>query len=157
MVYAACYNDEIRLWWDERNDKAKGMKYRVYVDGKSCVYTDKVYYNFKNLESGKEFEFEVQLVDGDKNVVGKTEIFKASTNKKREVVDITKPPYNAVGDGITDNTESIRKAFAELKKDKTIYFPMGVYVCEDVCFSGEVNFHFDVGAILCSKQKGLNL
>ncbi len=157
MVYAGSYNNEIRLWWDERNDKKIGMKYRVCIDGKACIYTDKVYYNFKNLESGKEYLFEVQLVDKNKNVVGESESFKASTLQKREVVDITKTPYNAVGDGITDNTEIINRALSELVEGKQIYFPCGIYICENMVFSGNVEMRFAVGATICSKKKGLTL
>ncbi len=157
MVYAARYNDEIRLWWDARNDKKSGMKYRVYVDGKSCVYTDRVYFNFKNLEEGREYLFEVQLVDENKNIVGKVEQFKASTLIKRELVDITKPPYSAVGDGVTDNTEIINRALSDCKQDKRVYFPFGVYICENFSFSGDVEMIFDVGAIVCSKEKGVKL
>ena len=157
MIYAARYKNELRVWWDERCDKLDGMKYRVYLNGKFCVYTDKVYYNFKNLESGKEYEFEVQLVDQNKNIVGKCEKIKASTLKTRQIVDITKPPYNAVGDGVTDNTEIFKKAFSELKLDKELYIPMGVYVCDKLSFTGDLDIRFDVGATICTKEKGLSL
>ncbi len=153
MVYASSYMSEIRLWWDERSEKTKNMKYRVYVDGKSCIYTDKVYFNFKNLESGKEFSFEVQLVDENRNVIGKVEKLKVNTRKKREIIDITKPPYNAVGDAKTDNTSIIKKAMADLIEGKQLYFPMGVYICEEIEFTGDIDVHFDVGAILCSKER----
>lgn len=155
MIYAARYEEELRVWWDERNDKTCEMKYRVYVDGKACVYTDKVYYNFKNLESGKEYEFEVQLVDKNGNIVGESEKYKACTLKSRQVVDITKPPYNAVGDGITDNTEIFNRAFSELTQDKKIYIPMGVYICDNISFTGDVGICFDVGAVICSRGSNL--
>ena len=157
MIYASCCDNEIRLWWDERNEKTCDMKYRVYVNGKSCVYTNKVYYNFKNLDCGREYEFEVQLVDQNKQIVGKTEKFKASTRACRQTVDITKPPYCAVGDGQTDNTDTINKALKELRNDKILYFPLGVYVCEEFTFNGNINLRFDAGAVLCTKNKGLSL
>ncbi|MBQ7237129.1 MAG: hypothetical protein IJX03_08290 [Clostridia bacterium] len=157
MIYAARYENELRVWWDERNDKTQGMKYRIYVDGRTCVYTERVYYNFKNLESGREYEFEIQLVDKYKNVVGKSEKQKFSTLNTRRVVDITKPPYNAVGDGISDNTEIFKKALSELSKNEKLYIPMGVYICDNISFTGDVSVHFDVGAILCSKEKGFSL
>ncbi len=157
MVYAVQYYDEIRLWWDPRNDKKEGMHYRVYVDGKACVYTDYVYYNFKNMAAGKEYEFEVQLVDERKNLVGKTEFYRVSTFPARETVDITKPPYNAVGDAVTDNTEVIRRALADCKEGKILYFPMGVYLCEKVSFTGDLHVRFDAGAVLCTPQRGKTL
>lgn len=55
------------------------------------------------------------------------------------VIDITKPPYNAKGDGETDDTESINRALrdhnARTAIDRlapwTIYFPKGEYVVSD--------------------------
>ena len=157
MIYASRYDNEIRLWWDSRSEKTENMKYRVYVNGKSCVYTDRIYYNFKNLESGCEYEFEVQLVDQEKNIVGKTEKIKTNMLAKREKVDITKPPYCVIGDGVTDNTEIFKKAIKELGNNKQLYVPMGVYISEKLTFAGDLDIMFDVGAIICTKEKGKRL
>jgi len=59
------------------------------------------------------------------------------TNVKRDVrypshvavVDVTKPPYLARGDGKTDNTLTLQQAFNEnVGKHKILYFPPGVYL-----------------------------
>ncbi len=152
MIYACCYDNEIRLWWDERVDIKPGMKYCVLVNDTSVIYTDKVYYNFKNLQAEKKYKFEVMLVDENKNKVGESEIFYASTKCSKELVDISKPPYNAIGDGKTDNTLAIKKALADCSDNKIIYFPFGVYLCEDFSFSGSACFKFDAGATLCTKS-----
>jgi len=45
------------------------------------------------------------------------------------VVDITKPPYNAKGDGRTDDTEAIQKALTDtMGAHKILYFPNGTYL-----------------------------
>ncbi len=157
MMYAVSYDEEIRLWWDPRKEKGATHKYRIIMDGKSCVYTDKVYYNFKNLTAGKEYVFTLCLVDENKKEYGKEEIFRASTLPEREVVDITKAPYNAVGDGKRDNTAIIKKALQELKQGKRLYIPMGVYICEGVPFSGNMDIRLAAGAIVCSKERGARL
>lgn len=49
--------------------------------------------------------------------------------KDANFVYVSKPPYNAVGDGRTDNTEAIRRAVSEnLEKNRTLYFPKGIYM-----------------------------
>ena len=48
------------------------------------------------------------------------------------IVDVTKSPYNAKGDGKTDDTLAIQKAFDEnVDKGAYIYLPNGVYVISD--------------------------
>ncbi len=45
------------------------------------------------------------------------------------VIDITLPPYNAAGDGVTDDTDEILNAIkANIGHDKIIYFPNGTYL-----------------------------
>ncbi|GAA0725955.1 hypothetical protein GCM10009430_32390 [Aquimarina litoralis] len=48
------------------------------------------------------------------------------------VIDITKSPYFAKGDGVTDNTNAINKAFRDHPDGQfIIYFPKGVYIVSD--------------------------
>lgn len=54
------------------------------------------------------------------------------------VIDITRPPYLAVGDGKTDNTEAINRALRENNAHRmgrffapTLYFPPGKYLVSD--------------------------
>ena len=45
------------------------------------------------------------------------------------VVDVTKPPYSARGDGQADDTEAIQKALSDtMGAHKILYFPNGVYL-----------------------------
>jgi len=45
------------------------------------------------------------------------------------VVDVTKPPYNARGDGQTDDTDAIQKALTDtMGAHKVLYFPNGTYL-----------------------------
>lgn len=55
------------------------------------------------------------------------------------LVDVTQPPYNLKGDGKTDNTEGLRKAFYDNRgKNRTLYFPNGTYLVGDrVNISGD--------------------
>ncbi len=48
------------------------------------------------------------------------------------IIDITKAPYNAVGDGKADCTEAIQLALIDaLKGPNIVYFPNGIYILKD--------------------------
>ena len=47
------------------------------------------------------------------------------------VVDVTLPPYNAKGDGKTDNTAAIQQALTDFAGRGIIYFPNGTYLISD--------------------------
>ncbi len=148
MIQYACYETEIRIWWDKREDKTENMRYRVVVDGRAYVLTDNHYYDFANLETGRAYTFEIQLIDEEKNIIGRREQIQLSTRAKREVIDVTLPPYNMVGDGETDNTEALNRALLDCREGKILYFPMGVYLCDKIDLSGTATVRFDAGAIL---------
>ncbi|MBS0264248.1 MAG: hypothetical protein JSS02_20085 [Planctomycetes bacterium] len=45
------------------------------------------------------------------------------------VVDVTRPPYGARGDGITDDTDAIQRALTDVMgQHKLLYFPNGTYL-----------------------------
>lgn len=51
----------------------------------------------------------------------------AETSARAARIDVTKPPYDAKGDGITDNTEALQRAIQAASPGKTVFLPPGEY------------------------------
>ena len=152
MVYAVVYdNDEVRLWWDERKGADLSGKYKITVNNGACVYTKKVYYNFKNLEQEKEYTFKVDCFDASGNMLGEPEYYSVKMPVAQTAIDVTKAPYFAVGDGKTDNTAAIERAFKDCTRRNYVYFPLGVYICKKAFTLNDcTRIKFDAGAsVLC--------
>ena len=152
MVYLVSKYDVLCLWWDKRSEYRDGYKYKITVDDTSVVYTTQVYYDFKCVEPGTTHTFKVQLVDENNQIVGKAETYTGSTWPKKTKIDITKEPYNAIGDGVFDNTEIFKRALDECSPDKYIFVPFGTYVCGKITVSGNKKLELSAGAIICNKE-----
>ncbi len=157
MLYAVPFDDEIRVWWDEKKDFQDGYRYKLTLNGKNCFFTKEVYYDFKNLEAGREYTFTVQLVDKNNIPVGIAENGCFSTLPYKSRLDVTKAPYLAIGDGETDNTLAIQHAFDDCSDKEYVYFPMGLYVCGALRMRGDIKIRFDAGASLCKRKIEENL
>lgn len=122
-VNIVVFEDEITLYWDKQWELSDGVIYRIYLDGKNIATTDKTHYEITGLEADKAYAVAVEGHSGESVFCGTLR-----TEKIKKRIDVTKPPYNAVGDGKTVNTVSIQKALDNCKSDEVIYFPNGIYM-----------------------------
>lgn len=49
-----------------------------------------------------------------------------------KTINVTLPPYSAVGDGATNDSQAITQAFAAAKKGDTVLFPSGTYLLPEI-------------------------
>ncbi len=157
MIYASETENTVYLWWDKRYDFIDGCYYRVMLDGTTVVYTKEILFDFFNLDMSVKHTFSVDLMNDKGEVIGETEYYESKkTFAKKTAINVTKAPYNAKADGITDCTDAIKLALKDCDKNKYVYFPLGTYFCKDVNFDGNVKIVFDSGAkIVDKKVKGI--
>lgn len=153
MVYLVTTEDKLCLWWDRRQEFKAGCKYKITINDKFVIYTEKDYYDIQPVEGGSTYTLSVQLVDENDNVIGgRIDTITGSTLIKKEKIDLTLPPYNAVGDAKTDNTAIIQKALDECDEKHYLYLPYGVYICDKITTSGDKKIVFGAGATICTKD-----
>lgn len=64
-----------------------------------------------------------------------------STGNMNGIIDVTQAPYNAVGDGATDNTTALQNAINDSAATrKSVWIPGGIYVTGTLLFPDNVSF-----------------
>ena len=151
MIYYGVSTNEINAWWDARADMKKGYRYSLKLNGQFAGTTKRIFFDFENLNADTLYDIELSLIDTKKRTVGEVEKISIKTPQEPKMTDITKAPYFAKGDGVTDNTEIINRAVSQT--DGNLFFPKGVYVCESMCINKNCLFKFEKGAIILQKER----
>ncbi len=72
---------------------------------------------------------------------------------KNENILINVKDFNAIGNGIIDDTAKIQAAIMCAPKDSTIYFPKGTYLVTSIYLKSDINLYFEQGAKLLAKTE----
>ena len=137
MLNSIIFEKEIILFWDSAKEFLNDYKYRV-VCGEEVRVTSKTHCKFSELRANTKYAFTVELLDANgmvKYTVGSVELKTAQIRKR---IDVTKPPYCALGDGKTLNTQALQRAIDDCGYGETVYIPAGVFL------SGALNLHDDM-------------
>ncbi len=145
------FEDSIILYWDKEWELPDGIDYVVYLNGKEVQKTKKTHFTFSNLESQTNYDIKIERIDlsGEKALFFEESIL---TLNKRERIDVTKPPYNAVGDGKTLNTKALQQAIDDCKEGQTVYIPKGEYLTGGLMLHTDMELFLDDAILQGSKQ-----
>lgn len=146
MFNTIIFEDEITLWWDEYEFSKQASKYVLYLDGVYCGETDKTHYTFGDLSADRAYRVCVEAYVGAELTVKKEYEYKTKTAKKR--IDVTKAPYNAVGDGKTVNTAALQKALDDCTENDCVYIPQGEFLSGALNVHSDTEIYFAEGALL---------
>ena len=150
MLRSILFYDEITVWWDKAEFSAKCDTYKLFLNGKHVADTAKTHMTFSSLDSDKEYTVTIEAYTNGE-LIEKKQITE-KTKKARARVDVTMPPYNAIGDGKALNTSAIQSALDKIGEDEYLYFPKGVYMCGALDVKSGTEIYLDEGAVLQGTQ-----
>lgn len=145
MFSSVCSADHIVLYWDLPETYEKGNKYLIFIDGKLLAETEQCHYKAEGLSPSTAYLFEVVMQGKSEVPVGSATF---STEAVRKRIDITKAPYNAVGDGKTLNTAAIQKAIDDCGEGECVYIPAGNFMTGSLFLHSHMELYIEKDAIL---------
>ncbi len=140
------FNDSVTVYWK----KAKSIKceyyYLIYLNNKVVDKVYKTHYTFNNLTQNTAYDVKIEIYVSNKLV--KTYLGSVTTKLNPNTIDVTKSPYNAVGDGKTLNTKAIQNAINDCKKGERVYIPKGVFLTGALDLHSDMELYVENGATL---------
>ena len=126
MLYSLIFEDEITLYWDRVKTLCKGEKFIINLDGRKVGESNKTHFEMLNLTPQTEYKVQVLLqTESGAQLIGEQTL---ATKPMPKRIDVSKPPYNAVGDGKTLNTKALQKALDDACEGVCVYVPKGVFL-----------------------------
>lgn len=148
MINTVIFDDEITLYWDKQWELSNGVLYRTILNGVTYSLTKKTHVTFDKLTPQTEYSVRVERLDEAGEVAQVLFDGVLETKQAKVRIDVTKPPYNAVGDGKTLNTQALQRAFDDCKENQAVYLPKGIYLTGALDMHANSELYLDENAIL---------
>ncbi len=142
MQRTILFDDSLILWW-ERGTFPADTQFCCFVDGEKYSEGTNTYVEVKGLSAGTMYALKVVAGDG-------TTVFDGhlQTQPKKKIIDVTKAPYFAKGDGQTLNTSALQKALDDCDENSRVYLPEGVYVSGALRMKSNTELYVAENAVL---------
>ncbi len=164
QLNAIVFDDEITVFWYRACTLENTQSYEVYLNGEKVGEVKKTHFEFFSLTPDTEYCIRVVLngfFDYEQSFV---------TKKAPISIDVTKAPYNAVGDGKTLNTKALQRAIDDCGCNARVYIPEGVYLTGALKLHSDMELYIEKGAtvqgstlpedympFIKSRSEGLNM
>lgn len=147
LLNCAVTDSAAALYWEKPKDVRAGYEYQILMDGKPAGKTDKTHYTLEGLIPECGYTVELFLLYREE-CIRKLDGLRIRTAAKKKRLDITMPPYCAVGDAKTMNTLSIQRALDDCTKESVVYIPEGTFLTGALRLHSDTELYLEEGAIL---------
>ena len=142
FVDFSALHDSLSLWWEQPEDAPRNAVYVVLLDGRPVAEVNRTHVTVEHLTP--ETSYDVQVCLGGE-LIGETA---AKTAAVKKPMDVTLPPYSAVGDGQTMNTAALQAAIDDCGPDQEVYLPAGVFRTGGLRLHSDMTLHLAKDAVL---------
>lgn len=141
------FNDEIILWWDRFEYENGKPVFEVALAGGEKIVTDKTHAEFTGLKGNTEYNVTITAKNNAGDILDEKS-FIVLTSDDKKILDVTKPPYNAVKGGKVINTEAIQRAIDDCDEKSLVYVPEGEFLTGALFLKDNVQLYVAKGGVL---------
>ncbi len=147
MINYVPYSNKIVVYWDLPDNFVRGSRYEVALAGKVLGECETCHMHVDSLAPSTDYTVSVAMItpSGERFELG---TLSCTTEGIRKRIDVSKPPYNAVGDGVTLNTERLQRAIDDCGVGECVYVPAGDYMTGSLFLHSDMELYLDRGAII---------
>lgn len=136
----------ITVYWEKPELFLPKDSYKIYLNRELKGIVEKTHYEFAGLDPDTEYTIGIQWTHGEDEIYFGEVVVK--TQKGKRILDITKVPYCASGDGKTLNTQAIQSAIDRCDRDSMVYIPEGVFLTGSLRLHSNMELYLDRNAVL---------
>ena len=147
MINYVPYSNKIVVYWDLPDNFVRGSRYEVALAGKVLGECETCHMHVDSLAPSTDYTVSVAMItpSGERFELG---TLSCTTEGIRKRIDVSKPPYNAVGDGVTLNTERLQRAIDDCGVGECVYVPAGDYMTGSLFLHSDMELYLERGAII---------
>ena len=150
MIEYRTAEDFAVIFWDKPEDAGWHTIYRISDEEGNVWNAPSTHVTVTGLayETTQVFTVAYNIEPGDpeKDFWKLLGCVTVKTETQKQKIDVTKAPYNAVGDGQTLVTKALQKAIDECRPDQIVCVPAGVYLCGALDVKSDTDIYLAKGA-----------
>lgn len=138
--------DSLTFWWEKPELFLNGDSFILEIEGGEMKTLTKTHGTFENLRPGSSYEVSLKFLHA--GACADETVMTVQTENERPVIDVTKAPYFAKGDGETMDRAAIQRAIDDCPAGGTVLLPEGIYRTGALTLKSDMELCLAEGAVL---------